>query len=131
MMRISTARRLACLCALLTLAGCTVLAPAPQEIRINQLQFIGSHNSYKQAMSAEHMAALQARNPAAAAALDYAHPPLEQQLDLGLRVLEIDVFFDPQAAELPIKCFSNTAASVKSRNWFVGQGSYLSVTGRR
>ena len=30
-----------------------------------------------------------------AAALDYSHPPLSEQLDLGLRALELDLFYDP------------------------------------
>ena len=65
------------------------------EIRINELQFVGSHNSYKKAMLDEHMTALAARNPEAAASLAYEHIPLAQQLDLGIRKLEIDVFYEP------------------------------------
>ena len=67
-----------------------------EDLRINQLQFVGSHNSYKLGMSPEHAQALQARNPAAAQALDYAHRPLVEQLDLGIRKLELDVFYRPQ-----------------------------------
>ncbi len=76
---------------LILLAGCA------EPLRINQLQFVGSHNSYKLAMSDEHMNALRARNPDAARSLEYAHVPLEEQLDRGLRKLELDVFFDKAA----------------------------------
>jgi hypothetical protein len=66
-------------------------------LRLNQIQVLGSHNSYKRAMDAERMATLRAVDPGLAEALDYAHPPLAEQLDLGLRKLEIDVFYDPDA----------------------------------
>lgn len=82
------------LLAMVGLSSCASLADQAQ-LRINQLQFVGSHNSYKKAMLAEDMAALQTRNPTAAASLDYEHVPLTQQLDMGLRKLELDVFYTP------------------------------------
>lgn len=60
--------------------------------RLNEIQFVGSHNSYKSAMDPAVAARLRSTNPEAAAALDYAHVPLGEQLDLGLRNLEIDLF---------------------------------------
>ncbi len=60
--------------------------------RLNEIQFIGSHNSYKKAMSPTYAAALQATNRAAAITLDYAHLPIGAQLDLGIRKLELDLF---------------------------------------
>lgn len=68
---------------------------SPPELRLNDVQVVGSHNSYKQAMAPERMAALREANPEVAASLDYAHVPLRRQLDLGLRKLELDVFYDP------------------------------------
>ena len=68
------------------------------ELHLNDIQLLGSHNSYKQAMAPERMAALREVNPDLARALDYRHPPLMEQLDLGLRKLELDVFYDPQGA---------------------------------
>ena len=65
-------------------------------LRLNDLQAIGSHNSYKLAMPAEELAAYRAADPAGADALDYAHPPLHEQLELGARVLELDVYYDPR-----------------------------------
>lgn len=64
-------------------------------LRLNQLQVIGSHNSYKQAIDAP-LLRLMAMANGDARALDYAHPPLSEQLDLGLRALELDVFYDPE-----------------------------------
>ena len=72
------------------------------ELRINQIQFVGSHNSYKQAMSAPYRSLLGWVNEDAARALDYAHVPLHQQLDLGLRKLELDVFYRRQTEDFPV-----------------------------
>lgn len=66
-----------------------------QTLRLNQTQVIGSHNSYKSAMPAPILDYLQKINPAAANSLEYEHLPLSEQLDLGLRNLELDVFHDP------------------------------------
>ena len=76
-------------------------APAP-ELRLNQLQFVGSHNSYKQAQSWGWATVLRWLNEDAARALDYEHLPLGEQLDLGLRVLELDVFYDAASGTFPV-----------------------------
>ena len=86
------------LCAISIALCCGCGAP----LTINQIQFVGSHNSYKMAMSPAEMTALRARNPAAAQSLDYAHIPLHKQLDLGLRKLELDVFYDPENRVFPV-----------------------------
>jgi hypothetical protein len=64
-------------------------------LRLNQLQVIGSHNSYKRAIDTPLLRLMATAN-SDANALDYAHPPLSEQLDLGLRGLELDVFYDPE-----------------------------------
>lgn len=64
--------------------------------RLNDTQVIGSHNSYKSSMPPPILEYLRKVNPATAASLEYDHLPLSQQLDLGLRNLELDVFHDPQ-----------------------------------
>ncbi|PZQ63705.1 MAG: hypothetical protein DI570_08150 [Phenylobacterium zucineum] len=74
-------------------AGCT--RAAVDAVPMNRLQTVGTHNSYKVAIAPNEMATLKAVNPAAAVTLDYAHPPLRQQLDAGARQLEIDVVNDP------------------------------------
>ena len=68
---------------------------AGQAARLNDIQVLGSHNSYKLMMRADAFAALMASNPDTARSLEYWHPPLDAQLDLGLRKLELDVFYDP------------------------------------
>lgn len=67
-----------------------------QDLSINQTQVIGSHNSYKSEISPSLLEYLSKVNPAASQSLEYAHIPLEDQLDLGLRNLELDVFHDPE-----------------------------------
>lgn len=83
----------------LTLAAVlvTAAAPAPQQpLRMNDIQVVGSHNSYKQRIAPAVFAALEQRDPKLAAALDYDHLTLAQQLDRGARQLEIDIFADPE-----------------------------------
>jgi len=81
---------------LCAVAGCAALPGQHTATRFNELQFIGSHNSYKQAIDAQLLGLLRADNPALAQSLDYAHLPLAAQLDLGLRKLELDMFYDPE-----------------------------------
>jgi hypothetical protein len=63
--------------------------------KLNQTQVIGSHNSYKSDMAPEILIYLKSLSAATAQSLEYAHLPLEKQLDMGLRNLELDVFHDP------------------------------------
>ncbi len=70
-------------------------AAVAEALDLNDIQLLGSHNSYKLAMPSARMDELREVNPDLAAALDYAHLPLDEQLDLGVRKLELDVFYDP------------------------------------
>ncbi|WP_332773426.1 phosphatidylinositol-specific phospholipase C1-like protein [Phenylobacterium sp.] len=74
--------------------GCT--RARVDALKINQIQAIGTHNSYKQAISPAQMKLLRGSNPKEAAGLDYAHPPLTDQLAAGARQLELDILYDPQ-----------------------------------
>lgn len=62
---------------------------------LNHYQWIGSHNSYKQALPPSAFSFLAERDRRSAKQIDYAHPDLTTQLELGLRQLEIDVVNDP------------------------------------
>ena len=62
-------------------------------IKINHLQFIGSHNSYKKAMPDSFVQQLMRVNPEVMESLEYEHISLAEQLDLGIRKLELDVFY--------------------------------------
>ncbi len=74
--------------------GCT--REAVDALRMNALQAVGSHNSYKMAIAPLEMANLRRSNPKAADTLDYSHDPLTRQLDDGARQLEIDFVYDPE-----------------------------------
>lgn len=63
---------------------------------LNAIQVIGTHNSYKLAIPPGELAAHRAVDAGGADGLDYAHPPLARQLDLGVRALELDVYHDPE-----------------------------------
>lgn len=93
----------------------------PKDLKINQIQVLGTHNSYAKPvdpkvlklatdimdkykdsyfdkMSAEEKAKFQEYHPNGldfAEALNYDHPDFNEQLDAGLRNLEIDVYYDP------------------------------------
>jgi hypothetical protein len=74
------------------LVACATFGQPP--LRINEIQLIGSHNSYHKGLGPNEMAYLRKTSPKAAEALDYSHPPLTAQLNAGVRQLEIDVFGD-------------------------------------
>lgn len=69
--------------------------PGQGPARMNDIQVVGSHNSFKAKIPDAVMAELRRRDPKTAAALDYYHLPLAAQLDRGVRQLEIDIFADP------------------------------------
>ncbi|TCD12034.1 hypothetical protein EZ449_03140 [Pedobacter frigidisoli] len=85
---------------LITCVGLLLVLPAialiskKEDLPINQIQVIGSHNSYKQAIDPALFRVIKASDSAAAASLDYEHIPMAEQLNMGLRNLEIDVYAD-------------------------------------
>ncbi|RUL78435.1 hypothetical protein EKH80_05830 [Dyella choica] len=67
---------------------------ANDTLRINQIQVIGTHNSYHAGFAPSATMLMQAKAPEALAGIDYRHPALTRQLDDGVRQLELDVFAD-------------------------------------
>jgi hypothetical protein len=63
-------------------------------LRLNQIQVIGSHNSYHTGLAPSERKLVEQQNPKAMRALDYAHAPLPDQLTGGVRQVEIDVYAD-------------------------------------
>lgn len=61
---------------------------------MTDIQIIGSHNSYHSGMASSELALLRRTNPQAADSLEYSHPPLLTQLNLGVRKFELDIFSD-------------------------------------
>ncbi len=86
---------------LLAQSALPAFAAGAGPLALNDLQLVGSHNSYKLAMAADRFAALKAARPEAARSLEYQHLSLPEQLQLGLRKFELDVFFDPEQTLFP------------------------------
>lgn len=76
--------------------SCLVFAgtTAGQPLRLNQLQYIGSHNSYHAGLAPSETDVWKKLKPKVYAILDYSHPPLSRQLDDGVRQIELDIFGD-------------------------------------
>lgn len=89
--RVTGAACLAALC--LVLAGPPV-ARATEGPRLDQIQVIGSHNSYHAGLAPSIAALLARRDPASAQGLDYAHADLPMQFDHGIRQIELDIYAD-------------------------------------
>ncbi|HEU5341172.1 phosphatidylinositol-specific phospholipase C1-like protein [Edaphobacter sp.] len=64
-------------------------------VRLNQIQVIGSHNSYHAGFAPSERKFLEMKNPKALHGLDYHHAPLADQLSGGVRQIELDIFADP------------------------------------
>ena len=76
-------------------ADCSTITAANTDdcVRLNEIQVLGTHNSYHVAPPPALLAALgdRARN------IEYTHRPLTEQLsELGIRKFELDVFADPE-----------------------------------
>lgn len=89
--------------------------------RLNEIQMIGSHNSYKKALDPSLLKFIAVLVPQLAASLQYEHIPLDEQLNLGLRNLELDVVFDPDGGRYAeplglriMNCFSSAHAPYDS-----------------
>lgn len=63
-------------------------------LRINQIQVIGTHNSYHAGLAPSEAALLQQKKPKTFEGLDYSHQPLDAQLSAGIRQIELDVYAD-------------------------------------
>lgn len=63
-------------------------------IKLNQIQVIGTHNSYHAGIAPSEAQLWQAKYAAAFNGLDYQHQPLPQQFDSGVRQIELDIYAD-------------------------------------
>jgi Phosphoinositide phospholipase C, Ca2+-dependent len=63
-------------------------------LKLNQIQVIGTHNSYHAGIAPNEVKVWQAKYAKAYLGLEYTHPALTVQLDGGVRQLELDVYAD-------------------------------------
>jgi hypothetical protein len=82
-------------------ASTTTVAAYPLDgtLRFDQVQVLASHNSYHGRPYPEVLEGLQQAVPGLPATLDYAHAPLPEQFDLGVRAIELDVYDDPDGGK--------------------------------
>jgi hypothetical protein len=76
------------------LTGGHAIAQSDANVRINQIQIIGTHNSYHSGFAPSAQKYWQEKYPNVFAGLDYRHPSLTSQLNSGVRQIEIDIFAD-------------------------------------
>lgn len=68
---------------------------ADQCLRLNHIQVLGTHNSYKLKPAQALIDTLNTYNPGWARGLEYRHRPLTEQLEkLGIRKFELDIYAD-------------------------------------
>ena len=67
---------------------------AVDTIKLNQIQVIGSHNSYHAGIAPSETKVWLAKYPDSFKGLDYSHPSLAKQFDAGVRQIELDVYAD-------------------------------------
>lgn len=80
-------------------AGCSSADPEPSAStgpRLNEIQFLASHNSYHVRPEQPLFDTMLKFSEELVRTIEYSHPPLDEQLDLGLRGFELDVFADPE-----------------------------------
>jgi hypothetical protein len=63
-------------------------------VRMNQVQVIGSHNSYHAGIATSESKLVNEKNPKLYQAFEYRHRPLDQQLNSGIRQIELDIYAD-------------------------------------
>jgi Phosphoinositide phospholipase C, Ca2+-dependent len=69
-------------------------APRQDLVKINEIQVIGTHNSYHAGLAPSEAKLMLQGNPQVYQALEYRHAPLDRQLNFGVRQIELDIFAD-------------------------------------
>lgn len=69
------------------------------ELPINKIQLIGSHNSYKQSIDPPLFSIIKKGDSALARHIEYSHISITDQLNLGLLNLEIDIYADSKGGK--------------------------------
>ena len=77
-----------------TMTALHVCAQKNDQLKVNQIQVIGTHNSYHAGFAPSAGRLWEERNPQGFSGLDYRHVPLDQQFNAGVRQIELDVFAD-------------------------------------
>ena len=85
---------------LLTMAALAAVAQTGKKqdklVHLNQIQVVGTHNSYNTGFAPSEEKYFSSHYPAAFHGVDYHHQSLQKQLDAGVRQLELDIVTDPK-----------------------------------
>jgi hypothetical protein len=82
-------------------------------IKLNQIQVIGTHNSYHAGIAPNESKVWQTKYADAYKGLDYQHQPLPQQFDSGVRQIELDIFADSKGGLYAHPSGPSTVAAAK------------------
>jgi len=85
-------------------------AQQDQRIHVNQIQVIGSHNSYHAGFPPSARKLMELKSPDGLHGLDYHHAPLTDQLSGGVRQIEIDVYADTKGGRYAHPAILNMVA---------------------
>jgi len=77
-------------------ATTTAVSAMDDVVHLNEVQVLGTHNSYHRRLPPALFDLLRRVDARLADSVDYEHRPLDEQLDTGIRQLELDVFADPE-----------------------------------
>jgi calcium-dependent phosphoinositide phospholipase C len=91
----------------------TSQAAQDKVVHVNQIQVIGSHNSYHAGFAPSERKYLEMNRPKTLRGLDYHHAPLSDQLSGGVRQIEIDVFNDPRGGKFAHPAIVKIVADAK------------------
>ena len=106
-------------CVLMITTGQTIFAQQTSQVaqdkivHVNQIQVIGSHNSYHAGFAPSERKYLEMNHPKTLRGLDYHHAPLGDQLSSGVRQIEIDVFNDPKGGKFSHPAIVKIVAEAK------------------
>lgn len=76
------------------------IQPGDEHLRLNQIQVIGTHNSYHLAPVPKIMELIAISSAETARGIDYTHSPLPVQFsELGIRQIELDLYADPEGGQ--------------------------------
>ena len=78
----------------LSLSVSSLATQAAEAPKINGLHWLGSHNSYRPELDPAALARQRQVMGERSRGVEYGHPPIQAQLDLGLRQLEFDPYAD-------------------------------------
>jgi hypothetical protein len=76
-------------------AASTTTAPSGPSVGLDEIQVLAAHNAYHLEGEPDLMQAITDNLPELTPTIEYSHPTLTEQLDLGLRSMELDVYEDP------------------------------------